>query len=219
MRIVATADTHFPFGADMIPDGDVFIHAGDLMYNGYVQEWQERLDSLAALDHKVKLYCPGNHDFHPALFEGIARAELRRNANTRMVGVGSEGTIDVQGYKLLAVPYVTGLKGWAFNVQEDWLLEYMRNFDDVDIVVSHSPPYKILDCVNPSAEESKHRHVGSLALNQWFYALEKKPKVWICGHIHESYGRTTIDGCTFYNVAMCDGDYNQSNKPMVIDLL
>ena len=33
-RIVATSDTHFPFSGDLIPDGDILIHAGDLMYYG-----------------------------------------------------------------------------------------------------------------------------------------------------------------------------------------
>lgn len=30
MKIVATADTHYPFDASMIPNGDVFILAGDI---------------------------------------------------------------------------------------------------------------------------------------------------------------------------------------------
>lgn len=39
MRIVATSDTHFVPVQGWIPDGDVFVHAGDLMQDGYPSEW------------------------------------------------------------------------------------------------------------------------------------------------------------------------------------
>lgn len=71
MRLVATSDTHFPFD-------DRLIHAGDLMYTGYLDEWHARLESFKALPHKVKLYVPGNHDYHVQNYEGVAAAELRK---------------------------------------------------------------------------------------------------------------------------------------------
>ena len=219
MRVVATSDTHFPFDKDAIPDGDVFIHAGDLMYSGYVDEWHDRLDSLAALPHAIKLIVPGNHDFHIQNYHGVAAAELRR-AGVRVLGL-NEPIREVGGRRILGIPYVTGLRGWAFNVEEDWLYEYLMAVTDkpVDMVVSHAPAYAILDSLSPQAATFfKRQHVGSLAANRWFYKQDPPPKVWVHGHIHESYGRRTINGCTFYNVAMCDRAYEQVNPPMVIDL-
>jgi Icc-related predicted phosphoesterase len=223
MRIVATSDTHFPFSEDRIPNGDLLIHAGDLMYTGYLDEWHARVESLRALEHKNKIIVPGNHDYHIENYEGVARAELRR-AGVKTVGTHPDFAITtVGGYRILGVPYVTGLNGWAFCRDERWLLNYMEALDidnnPVDIVVTHAPPFNILDAIHPEQKEVRSQeHVGGMAFNYWFYSLKNKPKVWICGHIHESYGRTTIEGCTFYNVAMCDRMYSQENAPMIIDL-
>ena len=224
MRIVATSDTHFPFSAEQIPDGDVFIHAGDLMYSGYPDEWYPRVESLAAIDHKVKIYVPGNHDYHLQNYEAIAVAELRKQAKTTVVGLPHRPMIVLpNGMRALCIPFATNITGWAFCVSEDWLYDYLRDVQREhgvpDIVVSHAPMYGVLDAIHPEAKQYRaQEHVGSMAFNKWFYSLDNKPKVWIHGHIHEDYGRKTVEGCTFYNVAMCDPMYTQENKPMVIDL-
>lgn len=221
MRIVATSDTHFPFSEDKIPSGDVFIHAGDLMYTGLPDEWYKRVDSLAALDHKHKIYVPGNHDFHLQNYEGLARAELRK-AGVKTVGTHPDFAVHKlpNGMLMLGVPFVTGLNGWAFCRHEEWVYDYLMNLNvSPDIVVSHAPMYGVLDAIRPEKFDFREQeHVGGMGMNRWFDQLKRKPKVWITGHIHESYGRSEYDGCIFYNVAMCDRNYNQNNKPMVIDL-
>lgn len=218
MRIVATSDTHFPFSADKIPDGDIFIHAGDLMYSGYVAEWYPRLESLAALPHKYKLLVPGNHDFHIENYYGIAKAELRRQAGVRLLGV-DKPVIEIEKKKFFGIPYVTGLPGWAYNREEDWLRDYLIHVDGADVVVSHAPCFGKLDAVNPEGNTTKERNqVGSWAAGYWWKSLMSKPELWINGHIHESYGELHEDGTSFYNVSMCDRDYQQVNPPVVIDL-
>ena len=218
IRIVATSDTHYPFGRDLIPDGDVLIHAGDLMYKGDPAEWEPRLESLKAQPHKRKIYVPGNHDYYPFHYRGIARSSLRRHANTELQD-GLDGVVSLgkgSGLDMLAIPYVTGLPGWAYNVEEEWLAGWLRRIDmsfyqTPDIVVSHSPPWRIRDACGKE-------NYGSTAMNKWFYSLKNKPKLWICGHIHESYGQEEIEGCTFANVAMCNEEYEQVNKALVFDL-
>lgn len=218
-RIVATSDTHFPFGNNLIPDGDILIHAGDLMYRGDPGEWDSRLESFAALKHKTKIYVPGNHDYYPFHYRGIARSTLRREGGRTTLDDGADGIHRINKecqLTMLAIPYVTGLNGWAYNVEEDWLNEWLERVSlcgirTPDIVVSHSPPWYIRDSCGKD-------NFGSTALNKWFYSLNKKPKLWICGHIHESYGTEEIEGCTFANVAMCNEQYEQANPAMVFDL-
>lgn len=224
MRIVATADTHFEFSPDQIPDGDVLIHAGDLMYGGGPDEWPSRLASLAALPHPTKLYIPGNHDFHMELYQGVAVAELRR-AGIRPLGLTPErAMIQIEDVKILGLPWVPNLPGWAFNRDETWIADYLdavvEAYGYPDIVVSHSPMYSVLDAIAPGIPDyHRQQHVGCMAYNKWFNQDQtKRPKIWISGHIHESYGRTGKDGCTFFNVAMCDRDYEQSNNPMIIEV-
>lgn len=226
MRIIATSDTHFPFTMEQFPilgEGDVLIHAGDLMYEGYESEWKPVKDSLAALPQKNKYLIPGNHDFHIHNYEGVACAQLRKDAKVQVTGTRARPIRELpNGMKMLGIPYVTGLPGWAYNVAEEWLINYLREVtqgEKIDVVVSHSPPYRILDAAFPDEpDEKKAGHYGSLALNKWFYEMERKPLVWIVGHIHESYGSKVVDGCHFYNVAMCDRDYKQVNEPTVINL-
>ena len=223
MRFVATSDTHFPFSAHKFPEGDVLLHAGDLMYTGLPDEWYERVDSLRDLPYKTKLFVPGNHDYHMEHYEGLARAELRRLAGVRTIGTHPDfARTKIGDIQILGIPYVTGLNGWAFCRDEDWLFDYLQSLDFdnnyCDVVVSHAPMYRMLDIVNPYDEHFNFEHVGGLALNRWYHSLEKKPKVWVSGHIHESYGLKQTEDTLFLNVAMCDRMYDQANAPMVFDL-
>ena len=96
MRIVATSDTHYPpfvRRLDMmlntvwdptipIPDGDVFIHAGDLMRMGYPDEWGPAVEWLARLPHKHKSVCIGQAS--------------KRNANVGFALRDESSTLGVQ---------------------------------------------------------------------------------------------------------------------------
>jgi Icc-related predicted phosphoesterase len=220
MRLVAISDTHFNMSEEqikeLIPDGDVLVHAGDLMYEGTPMEWKERLDFLGSLPHKIKIYVPGNHDYHPAVYTGPAVENLLHRGIKPLFGAKYTTTLP-NGMKILGLPFVTNLVGWAFNSSEHLLEEFLFNkyyHNHVDIIVSHSPPHGILDKLN----DGKNTSVGIHAYTDFFHKKVIKPKHWICGHIHESYGTAEMDGCKFYNVAMCNEDYLQTNKGMVIDI-
>ena len=220
MRIITTSDTHFYTDPAKIPDGDVFIHAGDLMYTGQVGEWQDKIEWLGALPHKTKLLIPGNHDYYIQQFEGLARAQLRKEAGVKLVTFEDGIAVLPNRMALLGLQYVTGLRGWAWNAEDTDLarkMEWVR--DTPDIVVSHAPMWQMLDAIRPEATAYHERMpVGTWAYADWFRKLQVKPKYWINGHIHESYGTGEMDGCKFYNVAMCDRNYDQTNPPMVIDV-
>lgn len=227
MRIVATSDTHYvpAMNGMQIPDGDVFIHAGDLMQNGYPDEWKERVDWLARLPHKVKIYVPGNHDFHMQVYPGPALQNLR---SAGVICVGLPGNdhyaryVLPNGMTLLGLPYVTGLPRWAFNIGQNELRRKLHELWDYkhipDVIVSHAPVRGILDTVR---RNHKDECAGE---SEYFFHLEHavkhnmQPKIWISGHIHEGYGTLDQDGCKFYNVAMCNRNYVHANPPMVIDL-
>lgn len=213
MRIVATSDTHFPFDNRLIPDGDVLIHAGDLMYDGTPKEWEPLLESLAAMPHKKKILVPGNHDFHIQNYLGVAKAQLRR-AGVKLL-TEEEPTTVVNGVLFGGIPYVTGLPGWAFNRLDISVEAFFDNHPElfgVDVLVTHAPPYRIMDEV-PGAGG-----VGCLTYNRKFYTGGLSPKHWVMGHIHEGYGQQEIAGTVFHNVAMCDRNYDQVNPAQVFDI-
>src|SRR6266545_7467961 len=64
MRIVAVADTHtFQDDLRVIPEGDVFIHAGDLCRSGRLDELRAVAAWLRTLPHRHKIVIAGNHDW------------------------------------------------------------------------------------------------------------------------------------------------------------
>ena len=219
MRLVATSDTHYPVDVKKwIPDGDVFVHAGDAMRTGYLDEWGALLAWFAELPHKIKLFIPGNHDFHLMVYPGPALQQLR---DVGVWVIGMPGNEHYASYKLpngmtlLGLPYVTNLPRWAFNTTEEYLWDFLRRKGRHDIIVSHAPIRGVLDYVPPKGE-FKGKNAGIEAYRA--YAKHYKPSHWIHGHIHEGYGEAQLNGTKVYNVAMCDRNYKHANKPVVLDL-
>lgn len=215
MKLVATSDTHHVVDISRIPDGDVFVHAGDLCESGYPDDWARQLEWLAALPHKIKLYIPGNHDFHMKVYPGPALHDMRRIGVTV---VGLPGNTRFASHKLpngmslLGLPGVVNLPNWAFNRDEEELEAYLKTVGYHDIIVSHSPPRYCLDKVHGVANTGINAY--------WEHALSHRPKHWIFGHIHEQYGYLKLDyfPTEFYNVAMCNRLQEHTNPPLVLDL-
>jgi len=208
MRLVATSDTHFNFPASFVPDGDVFLHCGDLMYTGYQDEWEGRLASLAALPHAHKILVPGNHDNHIELYPGPALQDLRR-AGVTVIGIekGVKPYYELpNGMSVLGLPWVTNLPRWAWNRTEEQIEEMMAYHSRHKIVASHAPPAGILDGKNYGVRAYRR------------YLKRFQPEYWFCGHVHEDAGEAAVDGCYIYNVAAQNRNYTEfKNKPTVID--
>lgn len=212
MKIVATSDTHFPVDPAKIPDGDVFIHAGDLMNRGYLPEWFEALEWLEKLPHKIKLFVPGNHDFHLQVYPGPALQDLR-SIGVTVLGLPGNSHYDSctlpNGMSVLGIGGATNLPRWAFNRTENELTQYLALVQRHNIVVTHAPTHGCLDV-------ARKYHTGVMAYRN--YLQQSKPKIWIHGHIHECYGTSDYHDTKVYNVAMCDRNSQQVNSPIVIDL-
>lgn len=66
-----------------------------------------------------------------------------------------------------------------------------------DVLVAHEPPYGVLDTI-PTG-----RHIGSSTIAR---AIEKlRPRVMVCGHVHESPGVSRLGETTVVNCTMGDG--------------
>ncbi len=64
VRLVIVSDTHCaPPPVASVPDGDVFIHAGDATNHGTLPELEAFGTWLAALPHPHKFIVGGNHDY------------------------------------------------------------------------------------------------------------------------------------------------------------
>lgn len=215
MRLVVTSDTHYPVNPTNIPDGDVFIHAGDLMTTGTPDEWKENIGWLSQLKHTTKLYIPGNHDFYPMLYPGPAMQAMRSIGFTV---VGYPGNTKYQthtlpnGMTVLGLPYVKHLTNWCFNSTEYDVFSLLQTQPRCDIVVSHSPIKYILD----GMYYSDRGFTGFRAYNE--YRKKHNPAYWFHGHIHEQYGSLLVGNTMVYNVCMSDRFGKHANPPIVIDV-
>ena len=82
----------------------------------------------------------------------------------------------------------------------------MANFSNIDILLCHQPPYKILDTVGfkEAPKSWLGKHAGSKVILD--YVKKKQPKLVLCGHIHEAKGMKKIGKTKVYNLG-CSGSY------------
>lgn len=205
LRIVCLSDTHNLHRHLDVPDGDVLIHAGDFTGRGRVHEVAAFGAFLARLPHRHKIVVAGNHDF---LFErDRERARELLGDVTYLEDAGTRvADLDVWG-----APWQPRFRDWAFNVDrgapiaEKWALVP----DEVDVLVTHGPPFGVLD------KTFDGRIVGCEELERTLARV--RPKLHVFGHIHESYGTRESSGTLFVNASNCDLSYRIPHPPVVVD--
>lgn len=188
-----------------IPDGDVLVHCGDALTEGNYQEFLWFKSWFSRQGHKLKFYVPGNHDIYVDSCSWQAKEALEEVGIT-LLGLDRPSVTLPNGMTMLGLPYVINLPFWAFNKTEEEIATKLELAGYHDIVAAHSPPKGILD----------GSHYGTRGLLDYIYT--QKPKLVVCGHVHESYGHRSLGHTDVYNVAMCDENYKHVNPPVVIDL-
>ena len=208
MRVVFISDTHLKHDSLALPPGDLLIHAGDFSRRGLVPEVQVFLDWFAAQPHPYKVLVAGNHDFlaerDPALFTAMVPANI--------IYLNDTGC-EIAGIRIWGSPIQPWFFDWAFNRQRG--ADIRRHWDlipaDTEILITHGPPYGILDEVARDP-----RPVGCRDL---LHRVRELPslKVHAFGHIHEGYGQVRENGTLFLNASVLDEHYTLRNRPFVIE--
>ncbi|MCW5921842.1 MAG: metallophosphatase domain-containing protein [Saprospiraceae bacterium] len=208
MRIVFISDTHLKHDSLPLPPGDMLVHAGDFSRRGLMHEAQIFLDWFSAQPHRHKVLVAGNHDFiaenEPALFESM----LPKN----VIYLNDSGR-EVEGIKIWGSPIQPWFFDWAFNRQRG--ADIRRHWDlipaDTELLITHGPPYGILDEVARDP-----RPVGCRDLLHKVSEM-RQLKIHVFGHIHEGYGRREVGGTLFLNASVLDENYNTKNKPFLVE--
>lgn len=214
MRIVCISDTHNCNEEIAVPDGDVLIHAGDATTVGSVEQLRAFNRWFAVLPHKHKVFVAGNHDW---LFE--KDNDLARRLLDPSIVCLQDSSAEIDGLKIYGSPWQPRFFDWAFNLNRGYELAEKWSLipDDIDVLITHGPPYGILDLVprqgwdeNTGCEELRKR-VEQIAANG-------RLKLHVFGHIHCGYGVHDEFGVKFVNASTCDEQYNATQPPIVIDL-
>jgi Icc-related predicted phosphoesterase len=200
--IVLISDTHDLHRDFEVPNGDLLIHAGDFTMNSMsAEKLIDFNDWLGELPHTFRVVIPGNHDF---VVEDPSRRHLITNA-TLLINEG----IEIMGLKIWGSP-TTPLLGEAFGVASDNDREtlYRRIPINTDILITHCPPYGILDQVLGS-----DHHQGC---PQLLAAVRRvQPMMHVFGHVHAGYGTFSTADILFVNAALPGQGYDLSNRPHV----
>ncbi len=208
MKFIAISDTHCRHRSLKLPKGDVLLHAGDITYRSDKKEVEDFLDWFGKLPYKHKVFIAGNHDF---FFEKEKEAIIKKllPANVHYL---KEQEIVIEGVKIWGSPYTPWFYRWAFNKKRGQALatHWAKIPAGVDILLTHGPVYGILDTV------LNEQHAGDKDLLK--KVMEIKPKVHVCGHIHEAYGVTRRFGVKFINACVLNESYELAHEPVSFEL-
>jgi uncharacterized protein len=184
MRILAFSDLHRDLEqggklVEMSSQADVVIGAGD--FASIHEGLEETIGVLAAIE-KPTVLVPGNNETADALREAAGSW----SAATVLHGEGAE--IDgVEFFGLGAGIPVTPWD-WSFDLDDEAAAELLAPCPEGAVLVLHSPPRDHCDAAGDGG------HFGSPALLRAIE--EKRPRLAVCGHIHESWGCESAVGPT-----------------------
>lgn len=184
MKLLAFSDLHRDLDqsaklVEMAADADIVIGAGD--FASIHEGLEETIAALATIEAPTVLV-PGNNETVDALRE----ASTSWPAATVLHGEGT--TIEgVEFFGLGAGVPVTPWE-WSFDLDDEAAAAMLAPCPEGAVMVLHSPPQGHCDSSGDGT------HFGSQAL---LAAIEeKRPRLAVCGHIHESWGCESEIGAT-----------------------
>lgn len=206
MKVVCISDTHMSHWELAMPYGDILVVAGDISGMTTDEELYAFNEWLGTLDYKAIFVIPGNHDGQFVERETTARS-LLTNATVLI-----DEMVEFQGYKIYGSPWVAQYGDWWYMIHRDALADKWKKIPDgVDILLTHQPPYMILDKVNRG-------NAGCMYLRDEVLT-RIKPQLHVFGHLHWCGGQYQLLGqTTFVNAAMNDEMYYCNREPVVIDV-
>lgn len=231
MNVYATSDFHGQL-FDIPADADLALLAGDVCPD--LRAMRSRMDpyGLDKTGQKQAKWlreefvpwvqrqpCPilmtwGNHDFVGE------KGFLWRDLDLPPVLLDA-GYIyrDVKVYGTAMVP---GLPYWAFYGDDNELTARAAAIPPrLDVLMTHGPPFGAGDYIPGGSPKQVNKYGNEHGMRVGDRYLRKaiewaRPRVVICGHIHEDRGVHKVDGIPVYNVAAVDGDYEPYGSPWVL---
>lgn len=179
-----------------LPQADIIVHSGDFTMNGSEQEALDFMNWFCDLPYQHKIFICGNHDdcLYGATIDGL-------DSNVHYL---CNSGVEIKGLKFYGVPMFMG-----DCVTDRQARHYAKIPEDTDILISHTPPFGILDFddnINYGSEE---------LLN---HMTVVRPRLHLFGHIHSQHGSMVFNGVFFSNGAIMNSDYSDFSKPNLIEL-
>jgi Icc-related predicted phosphoesterase len=160
-------------------EADVVVGVGDFasVHSGL----EETIAALAGIERPAVLV-PGNNETADALRSACGEW------TSAVVLHGEAATIEGVDFFGLGAGIPTTPWDWSFDLTEEQAVEMLAACPRGSVLAVHSPPRGHVDV------SGSGRHLGSEAV---LHAIEgKRPRVALCGHIHESWGEESAIGPT-----------------------
>lgn len=206
LDLVLLSDTHELHREATIPSGEILVCCGDFtMFSKSLSAIKDFNDWLGELPHRHKIVIPGNHEFF------LEADERRRSLLTNATVLINEG-IELEGLRIWGSPVSTSY-GSAFGLSSptDRARHWAKIPEHVDVLVTHGPPYGVLDCAPGETSAGGDPELRA--------AVERVgPLLHAFGHIHPGYGQMIVGETTFVNCALLGEDGAISKRPVVMRL-
>ena len=207
-KYIFISDSHNKHKQLIIPECDFLIHCGDISSMGYEHEVISFLSWFNKQKARHKIFIAGNHDW---MFE--RNRTLAKSLIPEGIIYLEDEAIEIEGINFYGTPVNLEFCNWAFNRTEESLRRYFEGIpDNVDVLITHNPPYGILDEVNNNG-----MHLGSPSLTD-IVLTRVNPKIHAFGHLHSSHGTKRIGNTLFINASNLDEDYQCVYEPIVIEI-
>jgi len=216
-RLTFISDTHTKHDKlnGFLPGGDLLLCAGDISSRGYITELENFFKWFDGIDnYDTKVFIAGNHDFGfqdenekiKGLLTGYKTIDYLQDERMDLFDEEDQQLV------IYGSPWQPEFHNWAFNlprgekIKEKW--DLIPN--DVDILITHGPPFSKLDYV-----PYNNINVGCEEL--LLKVQQIKPKIHLFGHIHSGRNVVFSDGTLYVNAAILNDRYEFRNKPITVD--
>ena len=198
MRILHISDTHGKHNLlKNLPKTDVIVHSGDASFSGADSEVLDFLNWFCDLNFSHKIFVAGNHDdcLYGEQIEGLPE-------NVHYL---CHSGVEIEGVRFWGVPLFVG-----DTLKESRTEQIIAQIpENTDVLISHSPPYGILDF-------DDNINYGCRDLLKVVERIN--PRYHLFGHIHANHGIRKIGQTTFVNSAIMNGIYEFVNKPKLLEI-
>lgn len=217
MKICHISDTHNNHNSIIIDDVDVLICSGDISDYGEQDVVEDFILWMAKQKAKHKILTFGNHEVGYSNLNSnktISALKLMQQNNIHYLNSSS---VVLDGLKYYGSPASKKIGNfeWNYNPGKDIEIEWNKIPLDTNILITHQPPYNILDKIY---NNKFHKNIGCLDLLNKIKTL-KNLKAHCFGHIHDSGGIViTLDNVIYSNGAMCNNYNMLINQPNTITI-
>ncbi len=212
MKIDCISDLHGE--QPKLEGGDLLIIAGDLTASDQLVQYEAFCDWLSDVHtyYEKIVVIAGNHE--GAIYNGYF------DPNDFDATYLQDSGCEFGGYKIWGSPWTPTFCNWYFMKPrgEELAKVWAKIPLDTDILVTHGPPFGILDYVGRGTRRGVRCGCEDLRLVLDNLSL----KLHVFGHIHGGYGIKVHENervvTQFVNASVMNEDYEMVNNPITVNL-